>query len=185
MSTETNTQATQEHLTDGQNSPDMESFREQWRKDSALRDLINGVGALCTQMFFLVGELTSRNELAERTNGYLEDIRNNVSDIASELSTTRGTHGETIANNLDAIAEAFLAVVNGDRNLSVDGAVQMFNDNLDHLERIADNLSTEDGFSVASALDKIGDGIDLISDPNEDSRTLKVSVNGDIANHPY
>lgn len=174
----------QEHLKGGQESPDMQAFREQWAKCSQMHDLINGVGALCTQLFFLVNELNERNTLATQTNELLEDIRNNVEDIASALHTTRGRHGETVANNIDAIAEAFLDVVNGDRDLSINGVVQTSNDKLDNLERIADNLSTEDGFSVASALDKIGDNIDLVSNPTEDAM-LRVHIDGDIMNHPY
>lgn len=174
----------QEHLKGGQESPDMQEFREQWKKYSQMHDLINGVASLCTQLFFLVNELNERNTLATQTNGLLEDIRNDVEDIASELHTTRGQHGETVANNIDAIAEAITDLVNGDRELPITGEVQTSNDKLDNLERIADNLSTEDGFSVASALDQINDSIDLVSSPTEDAR-LRVHIDGDIMNHPY
>lgn len=174
----------EQHLNGGQESPDMAELREQWEKYSQMHDLINGVGALCTQLFFLVNELNERNTLAAQTNELLEDIRNDVEDIASALRTTRGQHGETVANNIDAIAEAITDLVNGDRELPITGEVQTSNDKLDNLERIADNLSTEDGFSVASALDKVSDSIDLVTNPAEDAR-LRVHIDGDIMNHPY
>lgn len=139
----------QEHLKGGQESPDMEMFREQWRKDSALRDLIGGVGALCTQLFFLVGELTTQNGLAEQMNASLADIRDNVQGIA------------------DCIHGAVYDDVSVKINTGLD----------DLVSDMADALHASNGDSVGDSLGQISTDIGCACDPEADTR-VRVDVDG-------
>ena len=145
----------QEHLRGGQESPDMEVFREQWRENVAMNDLINAVGALCTQLFFLIGELTTRNELAEQANRHLEDIRNNVRGIADCI------HGTVY-----------------------DDASVKINTGLDDLvSDMADALHAGNGDGIGDSLGQISTDIGCACDPQTDHR-MKVHVSGELANYP-
>lgn len=84
-----------------------------------------------------------------------------MANLSSEFTTTRSDQGR-VANNIDALADVMVSVLNGDDELHVTGAMHVTNDNLDHLERIADNLSTEDGTSIGDSLDCIEGRLDSI-----------------------
>lgn len=188
MTKEAKTQTTQEPLKGGQESPDMAEFRKQWRQNGLLLDLIGAIGAVSTQMFFINQELSSLTETAE---SLIEEVRSGnkyAADISAQLHDERIRPSDepaaSFGTSIGLVADAMTAFHNGDAEVPVKGAVHVTNDNLDHLERIADNLSTEDGFSVASALDEINDNIKLVADPAEDGR-LRIYADGDIMNHPY
>lgn len=200
----------------GEDSPDMIEFRRRMHIELAARELISAIGNLCAQKFY---ETQALNELAEEVRAVSEGLRGineGVGGINYELTTTRNPAGR-LANNIDAIADGLLTVINGDGDLHVTGAMQVENDCLGNLERIADNLSTEDGFSAAEALDGINDNVDRLAskietiadnirdddgrgigeslsdirtiigcacNPDDDTQ-IKVSVDGDVMNHPY
>lgn len=145
----------------GEDSPDMVEFRRRMHIELAVRELISAIGNLCEQKFYETQAINELTEEVHTTNELLGSIREPVYGIWSELTTTRSPEGR-LANNIDAIADGLINVINGDDDLHITGAMHVSNDNLDHLERIADNLSTEDGFSAAGALDGINDKVDRL-----------------------
>ena len=99
MTKETKTQATQETLKGGQESPDMAERRKQWRQNGLMLDLIGAIGAVSTQMFFINQELSSLTETAETL---IEEVRSGneyAADISAQLHDERIQQGRKIHQN--------------------------------------------------------------------------------------
>lgn len=149
--------------------------------------LLSALGNVCMHLAMLTDAVTDLVDEMRNGNTHTESMTEAVGDISDQLHDQRKNPLETSASLgtcMRVIAEALAAFHDGDAEVPITGTVQITNDNLDNLERIADDLSTSDGFSVASALDKIGDAVERTCNPNDDSR-LKVSIDGEIASHSF
>ena len=209
MTQELNTQEQEVLQATGKDSPDMDKFRERMHLEYSIQELISVISNLCTQAFFGVQALAELSEEVHTANERLDNIYDVVNGIGCELTTTRSADGR-LANNIDALADGFLQIINGYMDLHVDAAVNINDDNLDHLERIADNLSTAEGFSAAESLDRVANKLETISDNMRDDdgkgvgeslsdiksfvgrvchpdcdEKVKVIIEGDISGHVY
>lgn len=123
--------------------------------------LLSAIGNVCMHLAMLTDSVTELTDEIRAGNTHSEEISDSMANLSSEFTTTRSDQGR-VANNIDALADVMVSVLNGDDELHVTGAMHVTNDNLDHLERIADNLSTEDGTSIGDSLDSIEGRLDSI-----------------------